>query len=116
MRVDLPAPFSPRRPRISPLLSFSEMPSLAFTGPKVLVMPRISRTAGASATPAVPSGSPPAVTRSCLLLDGVRDLDLAAYDVLAGLVHGVLDLLGHVALEAPVGGEGDALLLQAAVH
>src|ERR687893_167639 len=114
MSVDLPAPFSPRRPRISPRLSLSEMLSFAFTGPNVLVMSRISRTAGASATPAAPSWRSPSDMRS--LVDGVRDLDLAAYDVLAGLVDGVLDLLGHVAVEAPVGCEADTLLLQAAVH
>src|ERR687893_645501 len=108
MSVDLPAPFSPRRPRISPRLSLSEMLSFAFTRPNVLVMSRISRTAGASATPAAPSCLSPSDMRS--LVDGVRDLDLAAYDVLAGLVDGVLDLLGHVAVEAPVGGEGDVLL------
>src|SRR5918998_258653 len=114
MSVDLPAPFSPRRPRISPRLSLSEMLSFAFTGPNVLVMSRISRTAGASATPAAPSCLSPSDMWN--LVDGVRDLDLAAYDVLAGLVDGVLDLLGHVAVEAPVGGQRDALLLQAAVH
>src|SRR5918997_230288 len=113
MRVDFPAPFSPRRPSISPRPSRREIRSLALTGPNVLVMSRISRTAGASAAPAVPSGLALSVTRS--LVDGVGDLDLAVDDVLAGLVHGVLYLLGDVVVEAPVGGQGDALLLRAAV-
>src|SRR4028118_62751 len=114
MGVASPAPFSPRRPRISPRLNLSEMLSFAFTGPNVLVMSRISRTAGAAATPAPPSCLSPSDMRS--LVDGVRDLDLAAYDVLAGLVDGVLDLLGHVAVEAPGGGGGDDLLLKGAGH
>src|SRR4028119_1479526 len=122
MSVDLPAPFSPRRPRLSSrprlrdVMSLAPIArpvcrgdgwSLACTAPSVVVMSRISGAAGASATPAAPSCLSPSDMRS--LVDGVRDLDLAAYDVLAGLVDGVLDLLGHVAVEAPVGCEGDAL-------
>src|ERR671910_888603 len=40
MRVDLPAPFSPRRQWISPGSTVREIESLATTLPKRLVMPR----------------------------------------------------------------------------
>src|ERR671913_69583 len=49
IRVVLPAPFSPRRARISPRLRSRSIPLLATRGPKRLVTPWMERTRGAEA-------------------------------------------------------------------
>src|SRR5215208_709907 len=76
-----------------------EMLSLAFTGPKVLVMPRISRTTGASAC--APVIAPPASLSVNWgpLLRAAGDLDVAVYDPLLGLLDLVLDFLGHLVVQ-----------------
>src|SRR5215212_6075823 len=112
MSVDFPAPFSPKRPRISPRCSVIETSSLALTGPKVLVIPRISRTTGAACASVVP----PPVSLSVIpgpLLWLRRDLDLAVYDPLLGLIHLILDLLGYQIVEPAEGREADAIVVQA---
>src|ERR671933_2566283 len=94
-------------PRTSPRCNTSETSSLAVTGPNFLVTPRISRTTGASL--------PALVSANLCPLRFRRDLDVAAYDPLLRLRDLVLDLLGDHAVEAAERGEGDPLLLQAAV-
>src|SRR6266576_5296823 len=47
-KMDLPAPFGPIRPRISPCSSVTEAASTALKLPKVLVMPRASRSMACS--------------------------------------------------------------------
>src|SRR5829696_2315282 len=113
MRVDFPAPFSPSRPSISPRCSVMETSSLARTGPKVLVTPRISRTTGApSRTPAVPPPVSLSVIPDGPLLDLVWDLDVAVYDPLLRAVHLVFDLLGDLVVEAAERREAYALVVQ----
>src|SRR5215207_6679639 len=89
-----------------------EMLSLAFTGPKVLVMPRISRTTGASAC--APVVAPPASlsVNWCPLLRAAGDLDVAVYDPLLSLLDLVLDFLGHFVVEAAERRQADALVVQ----
>src|SRR3954451_16801658 len=48
INVDLPAPFSPSRPWISPRRSWRSTASLAVSAPKRLVMPRSSRASSAA--------------------------------------------------------------------
>src|SRR4051794_1141873 len=45
-KVDLPAPFGPMRPRISPAFTATEAESTALKAPKTLVMPRASSSIG----------------------------------------------------------------------
>jgi hypothetical protein len=49
MRVDLPAPLSPRRQSTSPAETVSETPASATTGPNCLVMSRTSMSGAAVA-------------------------------------------------------------------
>src|SRR5215218_1023753 len=112
MSVYFPAPFSPNRPRISPRCSVIETSSLALTGPKVLVIPRISRTIGAACASVVPTPVSLSVISGPLLWLH-RDLDLAVYDPLLGLIHLVLDLLGYQIVEPAEGREADAIVGQA---
>src|SRR5215212_429366 len=89
-----------------------EMLSLAFTGPKALVMPRISRTTGASAC--APVVAPPASLSVNWgpLLRAAGDLDVAVYDPLLGLLDLVLDFLGHLIVEAAERRQANALVVQ----
>src|SRR5438034_11211324 len=103
--VDLPAPFSPMMPWMVPFAMAIETARLACTGPKRLSMPTSSTAGGA----APGKGAPPSrsgrgagrVTprdpragsvRAALRRRVVDHLDLAADDVLPGLV----DLALHV--------------------
>src|SRR5215210_4933634 len=104
MRVDFPAPFSPRMPRTSPRRSVSETSSLAVTGPNLFVTPRISRTTGAAD-----------LSDTASLLRLVGYLDVAVYDPLLRLGHLVFDALGDHAVEAAERGQGQPVLLQAAI-
>src|SRR3990170_556735 len=93
-----------------------ETSSLAFTGPKVLVTPRISRTTGACAwAPAVPPPASLSVTPGPLL-HLVWDLDVAVYDPLLRLVHFVLDVLRDVSVEAAERLQADLLALRGVVE
>src|SRR5215470_18471157 len=96
--VDLPAPFSPMMPWIVPFAIAIETARLACTGPKRLSMPTSSTAGGAAAPECVPpsrSGrgagrfTPKAragSVRAALRRGVVDHLDLAADDVLLGLV------------------------------
>src|SRR5688572_10325908 len=67
----LPAPFSPRRPRMSPSFSVRSTPDTACTGPKRLEMPRIETRGGVSFRLAMGHGeelapsSPPPTLEGC---------------------------------------------------
>src|SRR5689334_15441748 len=115
MRVDLPAPFSPRRPWISPLRTARSTASQATTGPKHFVTPR-SSSAGAPRVRETLLVRSSDMSRS-ELRDLVVDLDLAAADVLdERLQRGVLgggataDLHGRDRVLADVPLPGDAHL------
>src|SRR5438093_12401743 len=119
--VDLPAPFSPSRACTSPRRRSKSTSSLASTPGNRFVMPRSSRTAGASmrsdsmrlettSGAEAPLDDP---VSAVLLLDGGRDLDLPGDDLL--LEHRDLgeDLLPQRALELRADlAERDALVLQ----
>src|ERR1041385_4728934 len=89
MRVDLPAPFSPRSACTSPRCRSKSTLSSATTPGNRFVMPLISRTGEAST-----AGDSTAGCRRALL-DGGRDLDLARDDLLLDPVHLVDQRLGH---------------------
>src|ERR1051325_7490246 len=89
MRVDLPAPFSPRSACTSPRCRSKSTLSSATTPGNRFVMPLISRTGEAST-----AGDSTAGYRRALL-DGGRDLDLARDDLLLDPVHLVDQRLGH---------------------
>src|ERR671918_73435 len=110
MRVDLPAPFSPRRACTSPFASSKSTPSLATTPGKRFVMPLSSRR-GASAMEGKEGWGPaPAPSGSFGLFDRLGDLDLAGDDQL-GLRHRLVDgLLRRVRRELA---EPDAVLREA---
>src|SRR5690625_1850985 len=117
IRVDLPAPFSPRRQWISPGSTVRSIRSLAVSVPNRLVSPRIS-----SCIPHFLRRTPRKGQRSAALpwrwglLGGRRrvDLDLAADDVVAYLVDLVLQILIDLALERGAVREVGAVVLQRA--
>src|SRR5258708_18315773 len=61
MVVVLPAPFGPRKPKVSPLVTSKSMPRTAWTSPYCLVRPETDMTA--PGPPLLPPGSSPATTR-----------------------------------------------------
>src|SRR5213592_3589494 len=119
--VDFPAPFSPSRACTSPSRRSKSTWSSASTPGNRFVMPRSSRTAGASIRrdsmrlETTSGAEAPLVdpVSAVLLLDGGRDLDLPGDDLL--LKHGDLgeDLLPQLALQLRADlAQGDALVLQ----
>src|SRR5579883_500242 len=103
--VDLPAPFSPRMPTISPGHTSRSTASLAMVAPKTLVTPLTARN-GWPADRSAGRFSP-------ALTDG-REI---TYFAGANIVHDLLDLRlvlgGDLAVEFTVGREPDAILVQA---
>src|SRR5439155_15916876 len=119
--VDFPAPFSPSRACTSPSLRSKSTWSLASTPGNRFVMPRSSRTAGASIRrdsmrlETTSGAEAPLVdpVSAVLLRDGRRDLDLPGDDLL--LQDGDLgqDLRPQLALELRADlAESDAVVLQ----
>src|SRR5882762_6555728 len=122
--VDLPAPFSPMMPWIVPFAIAIETLRLACTGPKRLSMPT-SSTAGGGAAPAkgvppsrsgrgagrvTPKGRRAGSVRAALRRRVVDHLDLAADDVLLGLVDLGLHLGGDQRLVVVVERPADPVL------
>src|SRR5262245_4926013 len=102
--VVLPAPFSPRRPRISPRSRTRSMSALARTRPKLFEMPRISMRGVAMTRPA-------SVGDRRGLVD--VDAEIALEDLLPALLDEVLHLGGQLRLEGVIGREIGAALAHA---
>src|SRR6266511_6409922 len=93
MRVDLPAPFSPRSACTSPFVSSRSTWSLATTPGKRLVIPR-SSSSGVSGIGSQPRGAGPApAPPDGCLLERRRRVDLAADQLRLRRFDGVLDFL-----------------------
>src|SRR5579883_97612 len=106
IKVDLPAPFSPRMPTISPGQTSRSTASLATVAPKTFVTPLTAR----SGRPAANS----AAGRFSLALTDGREI---TYFAGADIVHDLLDLRlvlgGDFAVEFAIGRETDAVLVEA---
>src|SRR6185312_11603198 len=95
IRVDLPAPFSPRSACTSPFCRSKSTPSFATTPGKRLVIPLSSRRgASAMGEGSVRGGTGPPLTGS-FLVHRVRDVELRIQDLLLVLLDGVEDVLRH---------------------
>src|SRR5918912_49962 len=113
MRVDLPAPFSPRRAWTSPLASSKSTWSFATTPGKRLVMPFNSRSgASAMARDKCKGASlgPAPLRGSSGLAERVRNLERPVQDLLLDLVDLVEDALRHLRAHRA---ETHAVLLEA---
>src|SRR5215212_161637 len=110
MRVDFPAPFSPRSACTSPLRRSKSTPSFATTPGNRFVIP-LSSSRGASAMGRECKGrDEPAPYGTRSLSDRVRDLDLPVQDLLLVLLNLVEGLLRDVGARLA---ERDAVLGEA---